>query len=110
MPPNLTLPPSHLLRSLAGTSLLLLREASTEPAAQSSSTLPALTQTLARTPTSALAPPGPKMDPTAKDEMEPSLPPGMSPSGWGGGGMWQERWEWWVWVLPARSGWSSISQ
>lgn len=24
--------------------------------------------------------------------------------------MWQERWEWWGWVLLAKSGWSSIGQ
>ncbi|KAM5297224.1 exocyst complex component 3-like protein isoform 2-T2 [Glossophaga mutica] len=40
------------------------------------STLPAVTQTLAQTLILALAPPGPKVDSTAKDKMQPALPPG----------------------------------
>ncbi|XP_026931754.1 exocyst complex component 3-like protein isoform X3 [Acinonyx jubatus] len=42
------------------------------------STLPALTQTLAPTPTSSPVLPGSAMDSATKDEMQPSLPPGSS--------------------------------
>lgn len=52
--------------------------------------------------------PGPAMDSAAKDEMQPALLPGMSPLGGLWEGWWQERWEWCGWVLPARSGWSSV--
>ncbi|XP_053522760.1 exocyst complex component 3-like protein [Artibeus jamaicensis] len=40
------------------------------------STPPAITQNLAQTLIWALAPPGPKVDSTAKDKMQPSFPPG----------------------------------
>lgn len=50
------------------------------------------------------------MDSATKDEMQPSLPPGMSPLGGLREGWWQERWEWWGWILLARAGRSSIAQ
>lgn len=50
------------------------------------------------------------MDSGTKDEMQPSLPPGMSSSGWAKGGMVARKMGMGGWIPLARSGWSSAGQ